>query len=723
MSATRTPAELIPERVDAHDKVSGAARYAGDVVRPGMLVGRVLRSPHPHAEIVAIHVDEARALPGVHAVLTAADLPDVRVGRAIRDMPVLARGRVRFVGEKVAAVAAESEEIAERALGLIGVEYRELEPVFDPREAIEPDAPLLHDPADIRAWAAPRQVVPDHPNGVTHLAWGVGRDEVEAALAAAERVVEHTFRLIPQHQVYLEPHTCLVEVGADGVADIWASNKAPFLLTGYLEAGLGLTLEQLRLHLMPLGGDFGGKGSFMDIPIAYYLSQASGRPVRMRMSMTDELTAGNPRHAAVVRIRSGVDADGRITARLVQSYFASGAYAAFKPSPDAALPNIRIGSTGPYDIPALRVESEMVYTNTVPSGHMRNPGEAQTAYAVECHTELLARELGIDPVELRRRNATEEPRHGMDGEEIEPRIGEILDAAAKAIGWDEPRPEGIGRGIALSEIATSPGVYSAGMELDPSGRVIFRTPIIENGAGMLTAFRQIVADELGIDQTDVSVEQSSSHFNVDRGVGGSRVTRITGILVRLLAEELRRELATRNGGQPPASLADAARALAEPLALTTTYQATASDNVSVHTVQAAEVRVDPVTGEVRPTRLVSVHEAGRIINRQAFEGQVDGAVAQGLGYALMEGLLIEEGRVTNVNLHDYKVPTIADMPPLEVLILPLDERLGITPIGEGAVGTAPAIANAVAEALGTPAAFDLPITAEAVIGQAKQRRS
>jgi carbon-monoxide dehydrogenase large subunit len=729
---TQAPPKLNP-RVDAPAKVSGSARYAADITRPGLPIGAVLRSPVPHAEIVRIDTAAAKALPGVRAVLTAADLPDVRMGRTLRDMPVLARDRVRFIGEKVAAVAADSAEIAEEAIGRIHVEYRELPAVFDPIEAILPDAPPIHDPALIRAWSVPRQIVPDHPNGVTQLAWGAAPDEVEAALAAADRIVEHTFHTRQQHQVYIEPHTCLVDVAEDGMVDIWASNKAPFLLATYLEQGLGLRAETLRMHLLPLGGDFGGKGSFMDVPLAYFLSRASGRPVRMRMRFTDELTAGNPRHAAAVNVRSGVMRDGRIVARLVRSWFNSGAYAAFKPSPDVGLPNIRVGSTGPYDIPVLRVETEMVYTNSVPAGHMRNPGEAQTTYALECHTELLARELQLDPVELRRTNATVEPRRGEAGEDIAPRIGELLDRAVAAIGWNEPAPAGIGRGLALAELGTSPGVYSGAMEIAPDGRVTFETPMIENGAGMLTAFRRLVADELGVPAELVTVAQSSSRFDVDRGVGGSRVTRLTAIVVQRLAEELRAQVAaalgaTRDGQRfscpdgAQLSLAEAAGRLKEPLPVQVTYEATARDNITVHSVQAVEVQVDSATGEVRPLRVVSVHEAGRIINQQTFDGQIEGALIQGLGYALMEGLIVEEGRVTNVNLHEYKVPTVADVPPLTVIILPPDERLGITPIGEGGVGMAPAVAHAISDALGGSVAFDLPITAEAVTQQGNTRR-
>jgi CO/xanthine dehydrogenase Mo-binding subunit len=321
-----------PTRVDGLDKVTGAATYAADITRPGMLWGKILRSPYPHTRIISIDTSKARALPGVHAVLTGADLPEhYLVGRAMRDMPVLARGVVRFVGEKVAAVAAESREIAEDALNLIEVVYEELPAVFDPVEAIQPGAPLVHEPDWVRAHRTPTQIVADYPNSVSHALLGASEDEVLAALARADRVFEHQYHTPIQHQVYLEPHSCLVEVDERGIAHIWASQKAPFLLLTYLAEGIGLPREQVELHMLPLGGDFGGKGSFMDVPLAYLLSKESGRPVKMIMSYQEELLAGNPRHPATVVIKSGFSSDGKLLACWLRTYYNSGAYAAFKP--------------------------------------------------------------------------------------------------------------------------------------------------------------------------------------------------------------------------------------------------------------------------------------------------------------------------------------------------------------------------------------------------------
>jgi len=733
---TAQPEVGLAARVDGPDKVTGAARYAADISRPGMLRGLCLRSPYPHAVIVSIDTSAARALPGVHAVVVGTDLPpDARVGRNMRDMYVLARDKVRFVGEKVAAVAADTIEIAREAIDLIEVEYEELPAVFDPLEAIAPGAPLLHDPDLVRAWATREQVLAEYPNGVAAPAWGAGLDEVEQALEAAHAIFEHTFHTPIQHQVYLEPHACLVEIDEQGIVQIWASQKAPLLLARYLREGLGLQREQLQIHMLPLGGDFGGKGSAMDIPIAYFLARETGRPVKFVMSYAEELAAGNPRHASTIVIRSGLDRDGRLVARLVRGYFNSGAYAAFKPFADTTLPGFRRGAIGPYHVPVQRTELHMIYTNTVPTGHMRSPGEAQAAYALEMHTELVARELGMDPIELRKLNGSihDRPADG-GGPGVPPRVREVLDAAVTAIGLDRERDPGIGRGLALIEFSTTPGLYSAILKIAPDGRVTLQTPIVDNGAGMLTAFKQIVAEELGLPVDRVDVEQSIADIEDDRGVGGGRVTRLVGKLLiqltRMLRDRLAALLASEFGldadtleavpggfGAPDGrtfSFAEAAALADEPIAERHVFRPTPEDRAVIYMAQAAEVRVDRETGQVTPTRVVSVHEVGRVINPLLFKTQIEGGLLQGLGYALMEEVAIRDGRVANLNLHEYKIPTMADLPDVEAVLLEPDPRLGITPIGEGPnAGLAPAIVSAVMDVVG-PQIFDLPLSPEAV---------
>jgi CO/xanthine dehydrogenase Mo-binding subunit len=725
------------ERLDGREKVTGAARFAADITRPGMLTGRILRSPHPHARITAIDAAAARALPGVHAVLTAADLPPYLLGRAMRDMPILATDTVRFVGEKVAAVAAETTELAEEALDLITVDYAELPAVFDPLEAMAPGAPLIHEPAFVRAHKTPRQQVADYPNSVSAPSWGATAEEVQQALASCAHVYTHTVRTPIQHQGYLEPHACLVDFDPQGIAHIWAANKAPFLLLNYLKEGMGLEREQLELHLLPLGGDFGGKGSFMDIPIAYHLAKATGRPVQIIMSFTEELMAANPRHSAVVTITTGFDASGKILARHSVSVYNSGAYAAFKPAPDATLPRVLIGGVGAYaEIPVWRVEGHMVYTNTVPCGHMRAPGGAQPIHAMERHLDLCAKAMGIDPLELRIINAPNRQRETRSGEPgTRPKAREALEAAGKAIQWTSPKPPGVGRGVALVDTTNSPAdAYSALLSIERNGEVVFHTPMIEQGSGMLTVFRQMVAEQLGLPEAQVRIEQTMEGIEYDRGVGGSRVTRVVGRVIDLLAERVRgrlsdllaaefgyeaAQISTEPGGfrTPDGrfhTLTEAASLSARGISEVLRYEIDRYDVIDTYGAVAAEVRVDNETGEVEVARVVTALEVGRVLNPVMHQGQIDGGLIQGLGFALMENLALDEGRVTTANLNDYKLPTARDIPALTTILLEPDLSLGITPIGEGPnAAISAAIANAIADATGADL-LELPITPESL---------
>jgi CO/xanthine dehydrogenase Mo-binding subunit len=732
-----THAELptLESRLDGWEKVTGAARFAADVTRPGMLYGRILRSPYPHATIRSIDPRAAKALPGVHAVLTAGDLPPYLLGRSMRDMPILATGKVRFVGEKVAAVAAETPELADEALGLIEIDYEELPPVFDPLEAMQPGAPLVHEADFVRAHKTPKQVVADYPNSVSAPSWGVSPEEIQQALASCAHIFTHTVRTPIQHQGYLEPHVCTVEFDAQGIAHIWAANKAPFLLIDYLREGMGLTKKDVEIHLLPLGGDFGGKGSFMDIPLAICLAKAAQRPVRLIMSFAEELMAGNPRHSAIITVTSGFDEHGKLQARHTVAVYNSGAYAAFKPAPDATLPGIRGGGLGPYEVPVWRIEGHMVYTNTVPCGHMRAPGEAQPIHAVERHTDLCAKAMGIDPLELRLMNAPDHPRETRGGEPgTRPKAREVLQAAAEAIGWHEPRPAGIGRGVGLVEVGNSLGEYTSWMSVDRGGEVVLHTSIIENGAGMLTVFRQLVAEQFGIPLEHVRVEQTTDGIEYDRGVGGSRITRITGRMIELLAAKLKeqmrdllaaelgfaseRVIPEPGGFRTPDgrfhTVEQAASLSPDALSDVLRYKPDALDVVEVFAGIAVEVAVDAETGRVDVTRVVNANEVGKIVNPMMHQGQIDGGLIQGFGYALMENVAVEDGRVTTANLNDYKLPTARDVPPMETILLEPDLTLGITPIGEGPnAAMSAAIANAVADATGTDQLV-LPITPESV---------
>ena len=415
-------------RGEGPDKVTGKSVFAADVVLPGMLWGKALRSPFPHARIVSIDTAQARAVPGVHAVITAADLPEALVGRRLRDMPVLARDRVRFAGEKVAAVAADDLDAAEEALLLIDVEYEELPQVFDAEEAMTPGAPVLH--SAMLAY----QGLPQPPSGLdnvfAHITWGKG--EVDQGFAESDLVFEHSYNAQLMHQAYIEPHACVVSVEPSGMVQAWVNNKDPYVLRGQLAAVWNIPEERIVLNPCNIGGDFGGKGSFMDVPLCYYLSLHSGRPVKMVMDYIQELMAANPRHPAVMTIKTGVKRDGTLWARQARVVFDSGAYGAFKPTVYLRGADHLCGV---YRIPHARIDSYMVYTNNVPKGHMRSPAKPQVVFAVESHMDMIARELEMDPLEFRLKNVLKEG----DSSPVGPRL-----AAGTRRGHAEARGRGGG---------------------------------------------------------------------------------------------------------------------------------------------------------------------------------------------------------------------------------------------------------------------------------------
>ena len=744
MATFRVIGRPVP-RLEGVEKVTGSARYVADMALPGLLWGRVLRSPYPHARLLRVDASRARQVPGVHAVLTGEDVPEVRVGRRLRDLPVLARGVVRFVGEKVAAVAAETPEAAQAALDLIEVEYEELPAVFDPEEAMAEGAPVLH--PDLNTYHGLPEPKPGPTNVVSHVTFAKG--DVEEGFRQADEVLEHTFTLPRVHQAYLEPHACVVWLDPEGRVQVWANNKTPYQLRGFVAAAAGVPEERVRVNPVPIGGDFGGKGSPMDVPLAYFLARATGRPVKMVMGYLEEFLAGNPRHPARVTVRSGVRRDGTLTARQVRVVFNSGAYAAFKPSPHVNLFGA-MRACGPYRIPHARIDAFMVYTNTVPCGHFRAPGDPQVVFAVESHTDMVARALGMDPYEFRLRNLVREGDEGPVGQRWrEVRAEEVLRRAAQAIGWGEPRPAPyVGRGLAVHERGTGTGHSAAAVVLEADGSVTVRTAVLEQGAGVHLVLRQVAAEELGVPVERGRVLPEDTDFaTFDSGIGGSRGTNVPGQAVLRAAQELRRQaaaLAAEVTGWPEEGvrfadgagacgdatlpLAEVARRALElrgtPLSARAEYAAAEAGGVTAFMAQAAEVEVDPETGQVRVRRFVTVHDAGRVLSPVAFRGQVEGGVVQGLGYALMEELQEEEGRVTTLSFGEVKVPTIRDIPPLTTIVL--EAEGGPAPYQAKAIGemsncpVAAAVANAVEDAVGVRVTA-LPLTAERVYRELRRR--
>ena len=724
------------------DKVSGKALYAADLLLPGMLWGKVLRSPYPHAKIVSIDVSQAQQVPGVHAVLTGQDLPDRRVGRLLRDIPVLARDRALFIGEKVAAVAAETPEAAQEAIGLIDVTYEELPAVFDPLEAMRDGAPSLH--PDMASYVGLPQPPATGNNIFAHNVWSKG--DIDAGFAAADLVFEHTFNAQLMHQGYMEPHACVVQIDDAGRAQVWACNKGPFMLRDQLAAVWDMPKEQIRVNPTSVGGDFGGKGSFMDVPLCYHLARRAGRPVKMVMDYIQELMAGNPRHPAMMTLKTGLTRDGRMVAHQVRIVFNSGAYGAFKP-------RVFIGgadhSGGPYNIPHVRIDSYMVYTNNVPCGHMRSPGKPQAAFAVESHMDMMAAKLGLDPYEFRLRNILKEGDTTPTGGNLQLiRAEETLRQAAEAANWGRgDKQPNVGVGIAISDQSQGAGQSSAAVAMDANGDVQLLMSLWDTGTGAHTIMRQIVAETLTLPPEKVTlVMQDTDAVPFESGPGGTRVTYTSGQAAFGAAADLRDKLMdvaaeVLDAPQEQLQLAqgriavvgDAARSIALQEVVQHSGRpirgekdvTTDRPNTTSFCAQVAEVTVDPDTGQVTVNKIISSHDVGVIMNPLTHQGQIEGGMVQGLGYGVMEEILTSDGQISTLSLGDYKLPTVKDIPELVTVLL--EPSPGPAPyegkgIGESSnIPVAAAIANAVADAVGVRIT-DLPVTAEKVFAALQSQR-
>jgi CO/xanthine dehydrogenase Mo-binding subunit len=722
-------------RVEGQEKVTGAMRYTADVTLPGTLWGRALRSPYPHARIIRIDTSRAQQVPGVHAVLIGADVRGIRYGRRLFDVPVLAEDRVRFVGERVAAVAAEDRDAAEEALMLIEVEYEELPAVFDPLEALAEHAPILH--PEVNSYIGLPRPLETLSNAFARDMWSKGN--IDQGFAQADLIIENTFTVPRQHQAYLETHSCLVWLDDQGRVQIWASSKVPYQVKEQLSVALRLPKERIRLNPVAIGGDYGGKGSPMDIPLAYFLAVRTGRPMKMVMDYIEEFTAGNPRHAAIIQLKTGVKREGTIVAHQARVLFNSGAYGGFKP-----VPTVNLGGAskagGPYKIPHVRIEGVQVYTNTIPGGFMRAPGEPQTLFGIESHMDCMARQLGMDPLDFRLKNLIEDGGETPIGTRYQGiRAKETLEAAVAAAGYGTPKAPNIGRGIAIGERPPAGGESHAAVTLNLDGSVIVHTSIFEPGTGTYTILRQIVAEELHLPLSSIQVQVwDTDGVPFDTGVGGSRVTRVAGqaayqaagaasrAVLRVVADLLDwpeesmtlrgAEVIHRETGESH-PWTELLQRWGKPVVGRGSVQDMNPSPVTSFTAQVAEVSVDLETGAVKLLRFTTAHDVGKVLNPVDHQGQIEGAVVQGIGYGLTEELGVDEGKVVSVNFGDYKIPTMKDIPELNTVILESESGPGpynAKGIGENPIGpAAPAIANAVEDAVGVRIR-DLPITAEKV---------
>jgi CO/xanthine dehydrogenase Mo-binding subunit len=731
------------ERVEAHLKVRGVARYAADASMPGMLWSATLYSPVSHARITSIDADHARAIPGVHAVLTGHELGDILWGRRIRDWPLLARDRVRFIGDRVAVVAAETPEIAQQAIAAIEVSYAELPVIFDPLEALNQDALVLHEDGDSYVLFGPGQRAPrSHPN--VQGAQAIHKDDadIEAVFESAHRVFEHTFTTPREHQGFIEPPGSLLWIDVEGVVHVVCTNKMPFGLRDQLMTVGGVDEQRIDVDANFVGGDFGGKGQVYNELLSYFLARATGRPIKSIMSYAESLTTHNSRHWSHMSLRSAVDAEGRFLAHTMDVVFDGGAYAATKIGP-GVLPGGVFQGMAPYRVPHVRMEARAVYTNSVPGGIMRSPGELQGVWAAESHVDMIARELGMHPIQFRLRNVTHDGDTDVTGAKVHMPQGEaVLNRLRSEVGA-RPIAPGHGLGIGLGTRHVGDGRSQMRVSLLPDARVQVEVGLPDQGSGSHTVAQRVVAASLGVSAQRVNVKYSSTLGGVyDAGAGGSKSTHSIGAVAMQTGAQLKdrlQELAAEVMGWPAdaiqltgdrfvagsdsASFDEVASRIARGAQVqvegTHTPEPAHAEGIgdANFTAFAIEVGVDPDTGEVRIVDVLQVADVGTIINPVAHEGQLKGGFGFGLGAAMMEDLATQDGRVLTPSLGEYKLPTQMDMPPYRLVYV---ESVGPGPFGAKMAGelsncaVAPAVANAVAQAAGARL-MDLPITAEAVL--------
>jgi len=738
-------------KVDATGKVLGQTQYVDDIKLPNMLYGKILRSPYPHARILHIDASRAKSLPGVKAVITGEDIPKVKFGGVplAADQYALAVEKVRHVGEAVAAVAAVDEDTAEEALRLIRVEYEPLPAVFDPIEAMQPGAPLVHDEVKDNICARLIKTFGD----------------VERGFREADYIREDTLRTAPNNHAPLEPHGAVSLYHPDGSLTTWTSTQIPFFLRRTLAKTLGLSESKVRVIKTAVGGGFGGKVEMFAHNFASaFLSMLTGRPVKIILDREEVFLSTRQRHPMVLTIRTGAKKDGTLVAQWFRLVADGGAYNSTAPllvTISAYLLMI------PYIIPNLSYEGYRVYTNKPVGGPMRGHGIPQVRFAVESHLDMLAEDLGIDPVDLRLKNAI---YAGYD-HPAKYRINtcgfkEAIERVAAELNWRERRgklPRGRGLGLACSAFPC--GVKNMShvgsgviIEINIEGGVNILSGAADIGQGTDTVVCQIVAEELGVGMEDITITAADTATTpLDAGTFGSGVTFRVGNAAIAAARDVKRQLlevVAPHLGAPPEEIefrggrvyvkgdpergidfkeavrlyryADnpmplVGRGFYMPDSVEPSLLLKQEGNFSVaytFMAQGAEVEVDEETGEVRVLKVVTAHDCGRVINPLNVEGQIEGAVAGGVGMALFEDIPQEEGRYLNANFLDYPMPTSLDVPG-EMVSIPIETVEPLGPFGakesgEGnLVATPPAIANAIYNAVGARIT-DLPITPDKV---------
>src|SRR6266850_2306918 len=751
--------------LDAQERVSGRINYVLNVEQPGMLVGKILRSPFPHARIVAVDVERAERLAGVGAVLTRRDFGPTsgysgRYGRIFRDQSVVAFDKVRFVGDPVAAVAAVNEDVAEEALSLISVDYEELPAVFDEEEALKPGAPLVHDPRPQQqpAFSKLIQDLPPGTNVCSH--FKLRRGDIESGFRESDFVFEDIFRSPAAQHVPLEPHVTVAQF-VQGKLTLWTSTQMPHAVRAQMAELFNLPQSRVRVIVETLGGGFGSKGSLRLEPITAFLALKSKRPVKMVLSREEEFVTVC-KHPATIRIKTGVMKDGTLVARQVTANFNTGAYSDIGP---VVARNGGSAMSGPYKIPHVRIDSFAVWSNVVPAGALRGFGVPQAVWGYETQMDEIAARLGLDPVELRRKNLLRDGDLFATGEKLDGmHYDELLDRAAVSVNWtakdarwreqvtNKKGPLCRGKGLALVIKATiTPSTSAAALKLNEDGSLNVLTSSVELGQGAKTVLAQIAAQAMHVPFASVSVSDPDTDLTpYDQQTSSSRTTFSMGGAIGKAAEDLRQQLLEKAAelleafandlvlaegrvavrGSPRRSLSYGEIVLRSNQgniigrgAFTTRGGLdleTGQGIGSVHWHQGAigcEVEVDAETGKVRVLHLTPSVFAGRVVNPRLCELQLEGSAIFGFGQALFEEMVYDEhGQVMNLNLGDYNVPSFDDIPwKLSPLALEHQTSEELHGIGETLLPPVmAAIGNAIYNAVGARIR-DLPISAEKVL--------
>lgn len=750
--------------IDARERVRGGVSYTINLGLPRMLTARLLRSTVPHARILSIDTELARRVPGVRAVVTGADLERHAdlfpyMGPVYRDQPLLAIGRVRFIGEPVVAVLAEDGDAADEAVSLLDVEYERLPAVFDAAEALREDAPVLHEgPARVGASFADVILNPEGGNSCNHFKLRHG--DVDAGFAGADEVFEDVFTSPPVQHVPLEPHACLAQV-EEGRISVWASTQTPHVLRAQLADIFQVPASRVQVIVPTLGGAYGAKCYPKIEPLTAVLAMIARRPVRLLLTREEEFVTVT-KHGMQIRLQTGVKRDGRIVARKATCLFNTGAYADIGPR---LIKNGGFGTNGPYAIPNVWVDSYAVYTNLPPAGAFRGYGISQAAWAYETQMDMLAERLDLDPVELRLRNLLQEGDRFATGEVVEDcHFQELVTSAAREVGWwdqgagpirDGHRVRAKGVSCIIKSTVT-PSTSTAILKLNEDGSVNVLTSSVEMGQGLKTAMAVLAAEELGVPLERVHVSEVDTDVTpYDQQTSSSRSTHAMGTAVRMAADHVREQLLELAGELLEASPDDLEIAEGEvrvkgmptrALGFGQVVRQTRSGNLvgngrfrseggldpetgqgiaSVHWHQAAgaaEVEVDLETGSVEVLRYAARVYAGRVVNPVQAQLQTEGCVAFGLGQAFSEELVFDHGQLQNGSLAEYLVPSLRDMPAdLRVEALEDSEHGDIHGIGETSLPPVmPAIGNAVARATGVRIR-DLPITPEKLVTGMRER--